>query len=269
MQPRFSLEYFDPPEALAHHVMVLFHFATDEPVIHDTQPGGLGQLVLFAQGEGEMHFAGHTDPVRGKAYLMSGFSRAARFEMRGPWRTIGASLSPLGWAALTGTPARDHVDRFLPASQLVGGDVEHFAGQLGAQYLAGQLGGEAACNALADWIALRLGQIPAVHERLIETTIHWLGGAIFPDLELLFPQLPYSRRQSERLVERYFGLPPAALARKFRAIRAAAPDAARALYLHFAEALRGLGIATETGRFGAEMSVALVNDGPVTIWIES
>ncbi len=50
---------------------------------------------------------------------------------------------------------------------------------------------------------------------------------------------------------------------------AAKPDMARALYEYFAEALRKTGIAVETGQFGAEMAVSLVNDGPVTIWIDT
>ncbi|MEL6565722.1 MAG: D-aminoacyl-tRNA deacylase [Pseudomonadota bacterium] len=50
---------------------------------------------------------------------------------------------------------------------------------------------------------------------------------------------------------------------------AARPDTAEMLYLHFAQALRTLGIPTETGRFGADMAVALVNDGPVTIWLDT
>ncbi|MGR3572172.1 D-aminoacyl-tRNA deacylase [Brevirhabdus sp.] len=50
---------------------------------------------------------------------------------------------------------------------------------------------------------------------------------------------------------------------------AAPPDAGRALYLSFAQALRDLDIAVETGRFGADMAVSLTNDGPVTIWIDS
>ncbi|MEL7262350.1 MAG: D-aminoacyl-tRNA deacylase [Pseudomonadota bacterium] len=50
---------------------------------------------------------------------------------------------------------------------------------------------------------------------------------------------------------------------------AARPDAAETLYLQFAQALRTLGIPTETGRFGADMAVALVNDGPVTIWLDT
>lgn len=50
---------------------------------------------------------------------------------------------------------------------------------------------------------------------------------------------------------------------------AAPPDEGRRLYEHFAKSLAGLGITVETGAFGADMAVALVNDGPVTIWLET
>lgn len=50
---------------------------------------------------------------------------------------------------------------------------------------------------------------------------------------------------------------------------AAEPGLAEALYLAFAERLAGLGVAVGRGVFGAEMQVALVNDGPVTIWLDS
>lgn len=50
---------------------------------------------------------------------------------------------------------------------------------------------------------------------------------------------------------------------------AAKPDLARALYEHLVVSLQGLGITTQTGAFGADMSVALVNDGPVTIWLDT
>jgi D-tyrosyl-tRNA(Tyr) deacylase len=52
-------------------------------------------------------------------------------------------------------------------------------------------------------------------------------------------------------------------------VRAAAPDLAEPLVAAFAQALRDLGIATRTGRFGAHMDVQLLNDGPVTIVIDS
>ena len=51
--------------------------------------------------------------------------------------------------------------------------------------------------------------------------------------------------------------------------KAAKPDAARALYLQLASALRDLNIPVETGQFGADMHVSLTNDGPVTIWLDT
>ena len=51
---------------------------------------------------------------------------------------------------------------------------------------------------------------------------------------------------------------------------AAAPrPVAEPLVIAFAEALRGLGATVETGVFGADMHVALVNDGPVTLILEA
>lgn len=50
---------------------------------------------------------------------------------------------------------------------------------------------------------------------------------------------------------------------------AAPPDLAERLYERFAASLRGLGVTVATGRFGAEMALELVNDGPFTIWLDS
>ena len=49
---------------------------------------------------------------------------------------------------------------------------------------------------------------------------------------------------------------------------AALPEVASPLVDHFVELLRQKGIPTQTGVFGEHMQVALINDGPVTIWIE-
>ncbi|MBI1179433.1 MAG: D-tyrosyl-tRNA(Tyr) deacylase [Alphaproteobacteria bacterium] len=51
--------------------------------------------------------------------------------------------------------------------------------------------------------------------------------------------------------------------------RAAPPEQARALYEGFCAMLAGEGVPVRTGRFAASMRVALVNDGPFTIWMES
>jgi D-aminoacyl-tRNA deacylase len=50
---------------------------------------------------------------------------------------------------------------------------------------------------------------------------------------------------------------------------AALPDVAEPLVARFVERLRGAGLRVETGRFGAEMAVELVNEGPFTLVLDS
>jgi D-aminoacyl-tRNA deacylase len=51
-------------------------------------------------------------------------------------------------------------------------------------------------------------------------------------------------------------------------IGAALPEVAEPLVDRFVQLLRGQGIPTQTGKFGAHMEVEIHNDGPVTIWLE-
>ena len=50
--------------------------------------------------------------------------------------------------------------------------------------------------------------------------------------------------------------------------KGAAPDRAEALYEYFVERCRQQDMHTQTGRFAADMQVSLVNDGPVTFWLQ-
>ena len=50
---------------------------------------------------------------------------------------------------------------------------------------------------------------------------------------------------------------------------AADPETGNRLYQHFSATLAELGVPVATGIFGADMAVSLVNDGPVTIWLDT
>lgn len=52
-------------------------------------------------------------------------------------------------------------------------------------------------------------------------------------------------------------------------IGAAQPEVAISLYEHFADTLASLGLTVARGEFGANMDVALLNQGPVTIWLDT
>lgn len=50
--------------------------------------------------------------------------------------------------------------------------------------------------------------------------------------------------------------------------RAAAPDKAAVLYEYFIKCIKESNISVQTGKFRAMMDVELINDGPVTLWVE-
>lgn len=50
---------------------------------------------------------------------------------------------------------------------------------------------------------------------------------------------------------------------------AARPERAEPLFEYFVARMREQGVPVETGRFGARMEVELVNDGPVTLWLDT
>ena len=52
-------------------------------------------------------------------------------------------------------------------------------------------------------------------------------------------------------------------------VHAAQPDVARPLVDRLADEVRALGLTVATGEFGAHMHVSLINDGPVTIWLDT
>lgn len=153
MSSPFHLSYFDPPEELSRHILATFYFSSDQVDIIDRHPGALGQFVIIPEGEGVAHFANHSDRFSPGAYMFCGFSRSVDIEIKGPWTNIGASLTPLGWAAISGTPARDHLDSVRPAESFLGHQSKEFTDDLIARYHSGEVSGGAACGELAEWWA--------------------------------------------------------------------------------------------------------------------
>ncbi|WDA42465.1 helix-turn-helix domain-containing protein [Erythrobacter sp. BLCC-B19] len=226
-----AVDYIAPPEAIAPFVTTLYHFRCDELQIRDIQPAAIGNLCLFPYGTGEMHFAqGHRDPNH-PIGLLTPLSRATPIVVAGPFHAFGAALSPVGWAALTGLHAGQHRDRLLPAAQVLGPEIEELGARLIAAYRQNTMSGRECALALGDFIGRNVKPINPRHLELMAATARWLGASFNPEVGELAGVAGYSARQVQRLVERYFGLPPRALARKYRALRAAALLSAPALSL--------------------------------------
>lgn len=216
------VDYIAPPAAISDYVTTLYHFRCDETVIRDIQPASVGHLALFPYGKGEMHFReGHRDP-NPEVAVMTPLSTATPILVNGPFHVIGAALTPLGWAALTGLHAGEHRDRMRPANAVLGEAVDPIGQRLIGEYRAGTMSGRDCALALAEFIGEAVRPVNARHKELIRVVNQWLGSSLNPQLEDLMQAAAYSKRQVQRLVERYFGLPPHALARKYRALRTAA-----------------------------------------------
>lgn len=217
-----EVDYIAPPAAISDYVTTLYHFRCDEEVIRDIQPASVGHLALFPFGKGAMHFReGHKDP-NPEIAMMTPLSHATPIIVDGPFHVIGAALTPLGWAALTGLHAGKNRDRLLPARGILGDDIEPLGEKLIAEYRLGTMAGREGALRLGEYIGRKAGKVNPRHAELIHTVNQWLGSSLNPDLADLMHLAAYSDRQVQRLVERYFGLPPQALSRKYRALRAAA-----------------------------------------------
>jgi D-tyrosyl-tRNA(Tyr) deacylase len=117
---------------------------------------------------------------------------------------------------------------------------------------------------VAVFVGVEHGDGPQQAERLLERV---LGYRVFPDAQ---GRMNLDLRQvgAALLVVSQFTLAAdTAKGRRPSFSTAADPSTGERLYEHFVERARSQGVPVAVGRFGAEMQVALVNDGPVTFWL--
>jgi D-tyrosyl-tRNA(Tyr) deacylase len=107
-------------------------------------------------------------------------------------------------------------------------------------------------EAIADNLARRVAELRIFRDaegRTNRSLVDTAGSALVISQFTLYAETSRGRRPG------FTGAAPAELADR--------------LWRRFARALEALGITTATGRFGAEMQVELVNDGPFTIWLDT
>ena len=218
---QFELKYFDPPKGLERYILTLFDLRLRDGPKSDRHVGALGQLHLAVRGGVTGRFGDRVDSVEQGTALFNAFKVAVPYTYYGPFWCFGASFSPHGWAALTGASVKEYGNRYMHASELLDEDIDRFYEDIVPRRLSGETSTQEACIELAEWIRPRLNPAPAEHERVMDKVLAWLGSSLNPPVEDLVEDEHYSRRQIERLVLRYFGFAPRALARKFRAVRAA------------------------------------------------
>ena len=216
------IDYIEPPAELRPFVTTLFHFCCDDEHIRDIQPADVGKLMLILKGKGAAHFRDGRVEMIPSFSLQSPTSVSLPFQFVNGFHSVGAALTPLGWAALSGMAADEHGNKLFDAAEILGQDARTFAAETITAYGAGDISQEIMAERLCALIGSHLKKVPKRHVKLMGQVVNWLGNSLDPELDTLYAVTSYSTRQSQRLVERYFGLSPRALKRKYRAVRAAA-----------------------------------------------
>ena len=218
-QGLLRLELFPPPAALTPYLTTFFTMRCDEIAIRDVQPSSIGLMAVMARGGGQMRFLdGRVEPSH-RFTLQTPTAAAATFEVDGPWHLFGAALTPLGWAALTGLCATEHGNRLYDGSQVLGPALAAAAAGVADEF--DRLPVETMIDRFSAAILASVRPIKPAHAAFVATVGEWLAHSLAPDVADLQARCGLSTRQVQRLTDRYFGLPPTALARKYRALRAA------------------------------------------------
>ena len=107
-----------------------------------------------------------------------------------------------------------------------------------------------------------------------ETDVEWMaqklsGLRIFPDEQGKMNLGLLDTHRALLLVSQFTLFADTRKGKRPSFIGAAPPELANALYERCGKRLRELGLTVGQGVFGADMKVALVNDGPVTLWLDS
>jgi len=216
-----SFEFVAAPPDLAPYLNSLYIWRSPADQLDDVLPAYSGQMVVFGRGVGRMQFDAGAVSETSDAFFLAPLCQARNFSVSGPATLFGVSLNFRGWAALSGLSVHDYHDCFLEPEMLLDDSPAQAFAALGGRWRAGELEDRELLDAMTDVVRRGLSKLPEQHLTVIDRTLEWLSSSFKPELEELYEQLPYSKRQAQRLVAQFFGQSPVRLVRRYRAVRAA------------------------------------------------
>lgn len=217
MNSPIILRYAPPPPHLGERIGYTYYMRQDVGVYDELERADRPQLRIMLSGEGHYLFPGGRKDRSWPITLLGPTSRRVSAVGVGPIEVIGAGLLPPAWVKIAGAQAESLIDRAIDARDLFGDS---------AQQLHDAVRAEQNTDARFALIAAFIDRVTDTDDiasfwftRIVND---WLLSSIDPQVEALAKRCKLGVRQIERLTKRYYGLPPMTLARKHRALRAAA-----------------------------------------------
>lgn len=213
----FELHYFPPDPDLADIVSSFYDARLNMPRFDEYERADRAQFRFASDPDGEYVFSDdHRAPVY-RVTIIGPTSGRVRAISNRPTRLFGFGMLPAGWAALMGSHAKRLTDRAIDAADLFGPWIEEVAAAMESAATAEErlvIG-----NNLVREILKRGDPAPMWFIRTVDL---WLTESPSPQVPDLVAATGMSIRSVERMTKHYYGLSPRMLARKYRAVRAAA-----------------------------------------------
>ena len=202
-------------------VNTFYIIETDTGLIAETVPAYSAQIVLTVRGQVTFTYADGSTAQSSTITINAPQMRSADCVLDGPVLQVGASLTHVAWQKLANLPADTVHDQLIPASAILTTDQ---IAALEAAALAcreGRIAPEDLCAQLTAVIAAGPFTLNPSHVAVVEAILRWLASGLDPALGDLYAAADVSPRQLQRICRRFFGVAPAQVLKRFRALRAA------------------------------------------------
>lgn len=213
----FELNYFLPDLDLAEMVSTFYFARINIPLFEEYERADRPQFRIMSNPDGEYIFADGYRVAATRSIIIGPTSGRVRAIARGTTRLYGFGLMPAGWATLMGSEADSLTDRAINAEDLFGSWIHDALETLLSAENAEER--QVIGNNFVREILNKNEPAPVWFTRTVD---HWLTASLSPEIADLVDATGMSIRSVERMTKRFYGLSPRMLARKYRAVRAAA-----------------------------------------------
>jgi AraC-like DNA-binding protein len=218
---KFQTKMIPPPADAAGLVNTFYIIETGSEPIEEAIPAYSAQLLIMVRGRVRFTFADGNTGVSSTVFINGPQMRSARAVLEGPVLQIGASLTHVAWQRLANLPADEVHDQLIPAEAVLSPAQIAALEAAAAACREGRIAPEAVCAALTEVIAAGPHVQRADNVAVVEAILRWLASGLDPDLADLYAAVSVSPRQIQRICRRFFGVPPAQVLKRWRALRAA------------------------------------------------
>jgi len=217
----FRTQMIAPPPEASGLVHTFYIIETEAARIEESVPAYSAQLLVMVRGQVRFTFADGTEGVSSTVFVNAPQMRSASCVLEGPVFQIGASLTHVAWQRLSNLPADEVHDRLLPAEIVLTPEQLAKLETAAADCREGRISPHELCACLTEVIAAGQYAPRADHVAVVEAILRWLASGFDPALADLYASVSVSPRQVQRISRRFFGVPPAQVLKRFRALRAA------------------------------------------------